>query len=167
VTLPLVEELVPAPDPVEACARFLGAPYLCFLDSTAADPRLGHHSFLSADPVTVLRTPGEPDPIGTARALLASHGVDPVPGLPPFQGGIAGYLGYDWGAELERVARPTGGTLAIPDVVLGLYDWVIAWDHLLETAWIVSTGLPETGPRRKRRRRRRKSPLASAPPPAE
>ena len=29
----------------------------------------------------------------------------PVPGLPPFQGGAAGYIGYDYGAVLERLPR--------------------------------------------------------------
>jgi para-aminobenzoate synthetase component 1 len=29
--------------------------------------------------------------------------------------------------------------------VLGLYDWVIAWDHLEEKAWIISTGIGEVG----------------------
>ena len=32
--------------------------------------------------------------------------------------------------------------------MLGLYDWVIAWDHRLGTAWIVSTGLPGSGAER-------------------
>jgi len=27
--------------------------------------------------------------------------------------------------------------------VLGLYDWVIAWDHLEDKAWIISTGISE------------------------
>src|SRR6185295_17694095 len=63
----------------------------------------------------------------------------------PFQGGAAGYLGYDYGALLERLPAPRFDDLAIPDVVLGLYDWVIAWDHRLDTAWVVSTGFPETG----------------------
>src|SRR6185295_18392225 len=63
----------------------------------------------------------------------------------PFQGGAAGYLGYDYGALLERLPAARYDDLAIPDVILGLYDWVIAWDHRLDTAWIVSTGLPETG----------------------
>ena len=37
MSAPLVEELVPVPDPVESCARFRGLPYLLFLDS-ARDP---------------------------------------------------------------------------------------------------------------------------------
>ena len=71
-------------------------------------------------------------------------------GLPPFQGGAAGYIGYDYGAVLERLPAPRYDDLAIPDVMLGLYDWVIAWDHRLGTAWLVSTGLPETGAARER-----------------
>ena len=62
----------------------------------------------------------------------------PVSGLPPFQGGAAGYIGYDYGAVLERLPAARFDDLAIHDVVLGLYDWVIAWDHRLGTAWIVS-----------------------------
>ena len=148
----LAVPLVPAPDPFGTCVRFSGLPHLVFLDSSAQGP-LSRFSFLCADPVAVVRTPGNTDPLGAARALLAPHRREPLPGLPPFQGGIAGYLGYDWGAELERVRRPPadrgglrglgGLSHSIPDVVLGLYDWVIAWDHLEDKAWIISTGISE------------------------
>jgi len=66
----------------------------------------------------------------------------PVAELPPFQGGAAGYVGYDWGMMLERVPRPRYDDLAVPDLLLGLYDWVIAWDHAAGRAWVVSTGIP-------------------------
>ncbi|HET7296146.1 MAG TPA: aminodeoxychorismate synthase component I, partial [Gemmatimonadales bacterium] len=69
----------------------------------------------------------------------------------PFQGGAAGYIGYDWGMMLERVPRPRYDDLAVPDVQLGLYDWVIAWDHAAGRAWLMSTGIPERGPARARR----------------
>src|SRR2546425_1625252 len=85
------------------------------------------------------------------RTLLAPHQVEPVPELPPFQGGAAGYIGYDWGAMLERIPRPRYDDLAIPDVVLGLYDWVIAWDHQGQRAWVISTGIPEQGTARTER----------------
>ena len=140
MTLPLVEELIPAPDPLETCARFAGRglPHLIFLDGA-------NYSFLCADPVAVVRAPETPDPIEAARALLARHHAAPIPDLPPFQGGLAGFVGYDWGAERERIARPTGGGLPTPDLFLGLYDWVIAWDHALGRAWIVSTGIRDLG----------------------
>jgi para-aminobenzoate synthetase component 1 len=158
---PLVEPLGPTADPAEVCARFLDLPYVLFLDSAAKQHPDAHYSFLSADPLRVVRSkgasteirnfpggdwvPGEGDALSVARALLPSEPAEPVPGLPPFQGGIAGYIGYDWGAVLERLPRPRHDDLAIPDVVLGLYDWVIAWDHRIGTAWLISTGLPERG----------------------
>jgi len=132
--------LTPAPDPFGTCVRCSTLPYLLFLDSSAQG-LLGRYSFLTADPVALARTPDE------ARALLRRHARPPLPGLPPFQGGIGGYLSYDWGAELERVARPAPDRLTpqISDVLLALYDWVIAWDHLEEKAWLISTGIEEGG----------------------
>jgi len=127
--------LVPVPDPFATCVRFSGLPYLLFLDSSAQGA-LSRYSFLAADPVAVAQTPD------AARDMLRAHQHRPLAGLPPFQGGIAGYVGYDWGAELEQVVRPPADRLTpqMPDVVLALYDWVIAWDHLEGRAWIISTG---------------------------
>ena len=139
----LVEELVPAPDPVECCERLEGLPYRLFLDSAASTTRLGRYSFLTADPIDVIQSTGAGDVLDAVRARLAPHRATPVPGLPPFQGGVAGYIAYDWGLTLERLPAPRYDDLALPDVVLGVYDWVLAWDHVDSRAWLVSTGMPE------------------------
>jgi para-aminobenzoate synthetase component 1 len=131
----LAVELTPAPDPLDACARFTGLPHLVFLDSSARGA-LGRYSFLTAEPIALAVS--DADPLAAARTLLAPHDQPPLPGLPPFQGGIAGYVGYDWGAEQERVRRPAGDGRGVPDAVLGLYDWTIAWDHLEDRAWIMA-----------------------------
>ena len=165
---PLVLELDPPPDPLDCCSRCLGLPFLVFLDSAATSDRLGRYSFLSGDPAVVVRSKGErterwtsaagtwesiaEDPLEFVRAtLLREHAAVAIPDLPPFQGGAAGYIGYEWGARLERIAPPRFDDLGIPDCMLGWYDWVIAWDHQLRRAWLISTGLPETGPARSRR----------------
>ncbi len=105
---------------------------------------------MAAAPVEVIETRGrvEPSGLARARALLERHPAAPVPGLPPFQGGLAGYIGYDYGAVLERLPPNRHDDLALPDLVLGLYDWVIAWDHASGRAWVISTGVPATGPAR-------------------
>jgi para-aminobenzoate synthetase component 1 len=170
---PLVEELTPPPDPVVACERIAALPYRLFLDSAAPGPlangstRLGRYSFLSADPSALVRSKGDRTEclwllggrtevvdghaLDAVRMLLAPHRTAPVAGLPPFQGGAAGYIGYDFGGVLERVPPPRHDDLAIPDVMLALYDWVLAWDHLEGRAWLVSTGIPEVGAARERR----------------
>jgi para-aminobenzoate synthetase component I len=169
---PLVEPLGPTVDPGAVCARFLDLPYLLFLDSASKQThhedaqRLERFSFLTADPVALIRSkgrhtavrhgsggwiPSPDDALVVARNLLPRPPEAPLPGLPPFQGGIAGYVGYDWGAVLERLPAARHDDLAVPDVMLGLYDWVIAWDHRVGTAWLISTGLPEQGAGRETR----------------
>jgi para-aminobenzoate synthetase component I len=132
---------------------------------------LQRYSFLSADPVSLVQSKGgttqvwhraesrwtahSGDGLAAAKALLPAEPLPAVPSLPPFQGGLAGYIGYDWGAVLERLPQNRYDDLVIPDLVLGLYDWVIAWDHRIGTGWLISTGLPETGPARERQARSR------------
>jgi para-aminobenzoate synthetase component 1 len=99
----------------------------------------------------------EQDALDVARGWLGDMRMAPVPGLPPFQGGVAGYIGYDYGAVLERIPPTRYDDLALPDVVLGLYDWVIAWDHQTGAAWLISLGVPGCGnerPLRAEERRR-------------
>jgi para-aminobenzoate synthetase component 1 len=159
-----VTELIPPPDPVESCERLEGLPYRLFLDSAVTGPPLGRYSFLMADPVAVVRSKGPHtevvdrvadvgttrvvagDAVDAVRALLAPHAAEPDPALPPFQGGAAGYLAYDWGRVLERIPATRYDDLTLPDVVIGVYDWVLAWDHQTSQAWLISTGLPETSP---------------------
>jgi para-aminobenzoate synthetase component 1 len=167
--LPLVHEIGPAPDPLATCARFQGLPFVMLLDSVSDHEHVGRYSFLTADPFTAVRSKGQltqqlvegkwirvgADPLSQVRALLAPHATAPASGLPPFQGGAAGYVGYDWGMMLESVPRPRYDDLEVPDVHLALYDWVIAWDHRAGRAWVISTGIPEKGPARDRRAARR------------
>jgi para-aminobenzoate synthetase component I len=162
---PLVDELVPAPDPLATCARFQDMPFLLFLDSATDPDHLGRYSFLAADPVTAVRSKGQltqqlvdghwtrvaADPLTHVRALLAPHAAAPLTAIPPFQGGAAGYVGYDWGMMLERIPRTRYDDSRVADVLLGLYDWVIAWDHAAGRAWVISTGIPERGTAREER----------------
>jgi para-aminobenzoate synthetase component 1 len=136
----LVEELVPAPDVIETFERTAGLPYRMLLDSASDPQRLGRYSFVVADPwkVVLNRGPDGQDPLERARDCLAHLHHDAIPDLPPFQCGAVGYIGYDYGRRLEHLPSAHYDDLGIPDVVLALYDWVIAWDHLSRRAWIIT-----------------------------
>jgi para-aminobenzoate synthetase component 1 len=146
----VVTGLSPVPGPLELCERLVHLPGLLFLDS-AAPGATGRFSYLMADPSSVVSTRVPDDGLAMAKCLLAPHRASPLPGLPPFQGGLAGYIGYDYGRVLERLPAPRSDDLPLPDLRLGLYDWVIAWDHVAGAAWLVSTGMPETGAARRGR----------------
>ena len=151
----VVIELGPVPEPLEVCERLAHLPYPILLDSAAGHDRTGRYSYFAADPVRVFEARVPDDPLPAARGALRACAAEGDPALPPFQGGLAGFIGYDYGRVLERVPAPRSDDLDVPDVLLGLYDWVISWDHQAERAWLVSTGLPAQGADRAERAARR------------
>ena len=57
----IATELTPAPDPVRCCELLDGLPYRIFLDSAlkgTPGASLARYSFLTADPVAVVRSKG-------------------------------------------------------------------------------------------------------------
>jgi para-aminobenzoate synthetase component 1 len=138
-----------------------------FFDSALAHLSLGRYSFLTADPFRWLWSRGrgthfspcgfsEADPFAALAGCLARFRTETVPGLPPFQGGAAGLFGYDLCHHLERLPRPRFDEFETPDLAVGFYDWVVAFDHGSGQAWLVSTGFPEAEPRRRRHRAERR-----------
>jgi para-aminobenzoate synthetase component I len=150
---PLVEELSPAPSPWEVACRFADCPFLLFLDSAAAAPE-GRYSFVTADPFATLFVRGNAvfapapkrypsgNPWAALAELLAPFRTATVPGLPPFQGGAAGLFGYGLCHHVERLPPPRRDEFRVPDMAVGLYDWVFAFDHHEGTAWLIATGFP-------------------------
>jgi para-aminobenzoate synthetase component 1 len=151
--VPLVEELIPAPDAEEMLLRLCGLPHCLFLDSALRDPVLGRYSFLTADPFDFL-THGADGSDGLSQLHERMRGMttSSVPGVPPFQGGAAGLFSYDLNRSLERVPAAQCDEFGVPALAIGLYDVVLAFDHAAGRAWIVSQGLPEREPALRRRR---------------
>lgn len=139
---PVVLELVPPPDPWEAFCRLERLPHVLFLDSALQQPTLGRYSFLTADPFEFLGLSGPADPLVELGKQLARWRCETVPGLPPFQGGAAGLFSYDLCHYIEKLPRPRMNEFPVPDLAVGLYDWVLAFDHVADRAWLISTGFP-------------------------
>ncbi len=41
------------------------------------------------------------------------------------------------------MAPPLRDEFRVPDMAIGLYDWVLAYDHLAGRAWLIATGFPQ------------------------
>jgi len=149
----LVEELAGRPPDEELFRRMAGLPHCLFLDSAMVHPTLGRYSFLAADPFDFVQVPADgSDALTMLDARLRRFAADRVEGLPPFQGGAAGLFGYDLGRSLERIPTPATDEFGAPALAVGLYDVVVALDHVDGRAWIVSQGFPEIEPARRERR---------------
>src|SRR5438132_13093859 len=98
---PLAEELTPAPDPWAVARRLAHLPHLLFLDSADRHPDRGRYSYVMAEPVWFNYCNATPadvwSPFHTldlGQMELEDEGRPTIPGLPPFQGGVAGVFGY-------------------------------------------------------------------------
>ena len=150
---PLVEELSPSLEADEVFRQLSGLPHALFLDSAVRDPILGRFSFVAADPFDYLEVPVEGT--GALAELAGRMGVlssNTVAGLPPFQGGAAGLLGYDLGRQLEALPAAGIDEFEVAALAVGFYDVVVAFDHASGQSWIISQGLPLTDPVNRSRR---------------
>jgi len=164
----VVAEAAPGLDPVAVFRHAARLPHVLFLDSALVDepggsgfegiPRLGRYSFVAADPVHSILVPAGNGPAAAGRAfaemrqLLADLACPTIPGLPPFQGGLAGLVSYDCGLARLGLEPPPAVAPELPLVSLHLYDVVFAFDHDLGRGWFLSQGVPARGPVARRRR---------------
>ncbi len=158
----VIETLEVLPDLEQAFLALSRHPHCIFLDSARFDPALARFSFLAADPFAWIELSlddvaagslgNSTHPFDRLRSLAQELSTETVPGLPPFQGGIAGLFSYDLLHAFERVPRPRFDEFQAPALAVGLYDVVLAIDHVERRAWIISQGWPEqdAGDRRRR-----------------
>jgi para-aminobenzoate synthetase component 1 len=164
----VVAELAAGCSAVDLFVLLAGLPQRLFLDSARPDPvpvgpdrglpRLGRYSFVAADPIHLVTLPrsaatpaGAAAAIAAVGAVLADLRTPTIPALPPFQGGMAGLLSYDFGLATLDLPPPPGQE-DVPLVALGAYDVVFAFDHDLGRGWAISQGLPARGPSARRAR---------------
>lgn len=145
--LPLVVELSSVPDTMDCLRAFADCSGLVLLESKLNRDRMGRYSFLTADPFRVYKLDAAQygdDPFGDLRRDLRQWTAPIVAGLPPFQGGMAGLAAYELGHAWERLPRSRFDEFELPVLAVGAYDWVIAWDHWQQKAWIIAHGFPAT-----------------------
>ena len=140
---------LPGCDPLALFAPLADDPLAVLLDSAArADPR-SRYSYIAADPVERMVVAEGSDPFPALRHALTTRRRPAIAGLPPFQGGLAGWLSYDLGHHLERLPPSAPATPRFPGTVLGVFDAVAAFDHHVGRAWVIGA---DRAARRLRRR---------------
>jgi aminodeoxychorismate synthase component I len=132
--------------------------YPVLLESARVNGKIGRYSFVTADPYLIFRSRGEtvelilPEtpagkygrrattkrkPLLKLRDLLNNYRTARVPGLPPFTGGAVGFFSYDFVHQVERLPRRAAADLDIPEAYFIFVDLVVAFDHILNSAWVI------------------------------
>jgi para-aminobenzoate synthetase component I len=139
----------PLPYQADASACFTAIrdlPWAAWLDSGG----MGRYDMLVAQPVATLVTRGavteirdaagvrltQDDPFVLVREQLGPC-CTPTADVP-FAGGALGYWSYDLARRYHRIPDIAQDAEHVPDMAIGIYDWVILFDHQEQRARLVS-----------------------------
>jgi anthranilate synthase component 1 len=150
------EVLADLETPVSAFVKLAGAaehdPAGFLLESVEHAERWGRFSFIGRDPALTMVVRGrqvefDREPPGgvphdrgalpALEALLAAYRAPTIAELPPFHGGVVGYLGYDVVREIERLPDVPTDDLGLPDAVLSVTGHVTAFDHFRQRLYLI------------------------------
>jgi anthranilate synthase component I len=108
--------------------------------SAALTTRDGQAHWLGSPPVGV---PVDGDPLRALRATVeALHTPrDLAGGLPPFTGGMVGYLGYDIVRRLERIGDSATDSLRLPELTMLLTSDLAVLDHWDGTVLLIANAI--------------------------
>lgn len=125
-----------------------------FLDSGMDHEKLGRYSFIGFDPIETIKSKNGKvtvqcngdtkefisNPFRELEKLLEKYKSSYSCNIP-FAGGAVGYLGYDLCHHLEKLPRTAVDDVDIPDMFFGIYDGIIAIDHLEKKTYAAALGV--------------------------
>ena len=139
-------------NPYDTFAPLAMQPYSLFFDSARNGHPSNNYSYLCWHPfetieckdgcVTITNRENQfsyrADPFIVVRERLALWGENRRSDktLPPFQGGAAGFFGYELARILENIPSKAARH-DMPDMCIGIYDKVIAFDHAAGEAFLM------------------------------
>ena len=123
---------------------------LMVLASTKPMDSYGRYSYLCFDSFWSFSSKDEhhQDSFGVINNKINKYKTLRIEGLPPLQGGLVGYFGYEAGHYLENLPY-VKDNIKLPDIYLNAYSHVIAIDHISHACWVIATGFPETSERKR------------------
>lgn len=152
-------------NPVQAFACVRHLPYSLFLDSADAKHPGAKYSFIACMPfetieskngVTTITNAKEQlklttDPFAILKDRMKNWKGQSLLGVPAFQGGAAGYFGYDLARGIEKLPVSAQDDADVPDMAIGLYDQVLAFNHVNKKICIITNAESEDDARIKQK----------------
>ena len=131
------ERMADLETPVSAFAklRSLGGAFL--LESAEGGEHMGRYSFIGVAPREVIVT-RDGDPLAALRSAMARYERAGGAGLPRFSGGAVGFVAYEGARHFEQLPLAARDPLGMADATFGIYDTVVAFDHLRHTMLVIA-----------------------------
>ncbi len=133
------ERLADLETPVSAFAKLAHLEGAFLLESVEGGERLARYSFIGVLPRERLTFRSGDDPLPALRATLGRFRRPRREGLPRFAGGAVGYVGYETARAFESLGEARGDPYPdLPGAVFGIYDTVVAFDHVRRSMRLVA-----------------------------
>jgi len=148
------EVLADLETPVAAYMKLVGDKPGFLLESVEHGERWSRFSFVGRNPLATLSlkngaitTTGAcpesmPRDLGMLAAmeyLLATFRAPILPDLPPLQGGLVGFLGYDIVREIEQLKNIPNDDRQFPDAIISMIGSLAAFDHWRQRAYMIES----------------------------
>ncbi|MDR3082468.1 MAG: anthranilate synthase component I family protein [Streptomyces sp.] len=139
--VPLYQEfLADEISPVTAFAQLCGPDEPGFLlESVPVSGGVARYSYVGHRPVPLALPDGDPLVVIEERLALREA---PVQGLPPFHGGVVGYLGYECARRFERLPAAEGAPPGLPESAFLSVDDLVVFDHATRRVLLVTLHRP-------------------------
>jgi anthranilate synthase component 1 len=143
--------------PVSAFQVLGRDPHAFLLESVVGGEQVARYSFIATAPSLVYQVAGgnamiaragmggskeftTTDPLRDLQELLPRRKYHHSKNLPAFTGGLVGYAGYDTIRyyEGEKLTSPPKDDRHIPDLLFGLYNELVIFDHVDKTIKVVA-----------------------------
>ncbi|MFI9149052.1 anthranilate synthase component I [Streptomyces sp. NPDC053367] len=100
--------------------------------------RDGRAHWLGTPPVGV---PTDGDPLAALRATVETLHTPHQEGMPPFTGGMVGYLGYDIVRRLEKIGPGERDDLRLPELTMLLTSDLAVMDHWEASVLLIANAI--------------------------
>jgi anthranilate synthase component I len=140
--------------PVSAYLKLVGDGPGFLLESVEHGERWSRFSFVGRNPgATLVLQDGQivvdgtiPSSVPLGQGMLAAldgllteYRAPVLPDLPPLQGGVVGYLGYDIVREVEHLPNTPHDDRRFPDAIMSVIGSLVAFDHWRQRAFVIES----------------------------
>ena len=159
-----IEVLADLETPVAAFAKLVGDGDGFLLESVEHGERWSRFSFVGRHPRATLSlvdgrlevqgsipdsVPRDRGMLAAIEGLLAEYRSPVIADLPPLQGGVMGFLGYDVVREVEDLPDVPHDDRRMPDAVMSVIGSLAAFDHWRQRVYLIESvpvlGLDDAG----------------------
>jgi len=148
------EVLADLETPVAAYMKLVGDEPGFLLESVEHGERWSRFSFVGRNPLATLSLrngtittsgscpesmPRDRGMLAAMEYLLATFRAPMLPDLPPLQGGLVGFLGYDIVREIEQLKNIPNDDRQFPDAIISMIGSLAAFDHWRQRAYMIES----------------------------